>query len=83
MSGGQGQFHGRQPRTCGEACLEGSRHRWAFRSLLLPPAYTASMARLATPLQPELAQCNRAPAQLWLPHWTLSHCVRAMVSRST
>jgi len=41
------------------------------------------MANLATPLRPDLAQCNRAPAQLWLPHWTLSHCVRAMVSRST
>lgn len=41
------------------------------------------MATLAPPLQPVLAQRNRAPAQLWLPHWSLSHCVRAIVSRST
>jgi len=41
------------------------------------------MATLATPLQPQLAQRNRAPAQLWLPRWQLSRCVRAVVSRST
>jgi AraC-like DNA-binding protein len=41
------------------------------------------MATLATPLQPQLAQRNRAPAQLWLPRWQLSQCVRAVVSRST
>lgn len=40
------------------------------------------MATVAAP-QPVLAQRNRAPAQLWLPHWSLSHCVRAVVSRST
>jgi AraC-like DNA-binding protein len=41
------------------------------------------MATLATPLQPQLTQRNRAPAQLWLPRWELSRCVRAMVCRST
>ena len=41
------------------------------------------MATLATPLQPDLAARNRAPAQLWLPRWELSRCVRAVVSRST
>ena len=41
------------------------------------------MAHLATPPHPELAGRNRAPAQLWLPHWSLSQCVRAVVSRST
>ena len=41
------------------------------------------MAHLATPPQPALAALNRAPAQLWLPRFSLSHCVRAVVSRST
>lgn len=41
------------------------------------------MAYLATPPSPLLAQRNRAPACLWLPHWSLSHCVRAVVTRST
>lgn len=46
-------------------------------------AYTGPMATLATPPQPALAQINRAPVQLWLPSWGLSHCVRAIVTRST
>jgi AraC-like DNA-binding protein len=41
------------------------------------------MATLAQPLQPQLAARNRAPAQLWLPQPALSHCVRAVVTRST
>lgn len=41
------------------------------------------MATLATPLQPQLAERNLAPARLWLPRWQLSRCVRAVVSRST
>lgn len=46
-------------------------------------AYTAAMAYLAQTLQPALAALNRAPVQLWLPRPSLSHCVRAIVSRST
>lgn len=41
------------------------------------------MATLAAPPQLDLARRNRAPAQLWLPCWQLSRCVRAVVSRST
>ena len=41
------------------------------------------MAHLATPPQPALAALNRAPAQLWLPRFSLSHCVRAVIARST
>lgn len=41
------------------------------------------MAHLATPPQPRLAALNRAPAQLWLPRFALSQCVRAVVARST
>lgn len=41
------------------------------------------MAMLAQPLQPALAALNRAPVRLWLPHPSLSHCVRAFVARST
>lgn len=32
---------------------------------------------------PALAALNRAPARLWLPRPELSHCVRALVTRST
>lgn len=42
-----------------------------------------AMAHLAHPLAPALAALNRAPARLWLPRFSLSHCVRAVVSRST
>lgn len=41
------------------------------------------MARLASPPQPALAALNRAPVQLWLPRFSLSRCLRAVVSRST
>lgn len=41
------------------------------------------MAHLAAPPQPALAARNRAPVQMWLPHWSLSHCVRAVVARNT
>ncbi|MED5620213.1 helix-turn-helix domain-containing protein [Ideonella sp. BN130291] len=41
------------------------------------------MAYLAQTPQPALAAVNRAPVQLWLPRASLSHCVRAMVFRST
>lgn len=41
------------------------------------------MAAIAQPILPALAQRNRAPVRLWLPHESLSHCVRAVVARST
>lgn len=41
------------------------------------------MAHLAQMLQPALAARNHAPVRLWLPRPSLSHCVRAMVARST
>lgn len=41
------------------------------------------MATIAEPLQPTLAALNRAPVRLWLPQPSLSHCVRAVVARST
>lgn len=41
------------------------------------------MAQLAVPIQPALAGRNRAPTSLWLPRWSLSRCVRAVVVRST
>ena len=41
------------------------------------------MAFLAPPLQPMLAALNRAPVRLWLPHPSLSRCVRAILSRTT
>ena len=41
------------------------------------------MAYLATPAQPALAALNRAPVQLWLPRFSLSQCIRAVVARST
>jgi AraC-like DNA-binding protein len=41
------------------------------------------MAYLATPPQPTLAALNRAPVQLWLPRFTLTLCIRAIVARST
>jgi AraC-like DNA-binding protein len=41
------------------------------------------MAHLATPAQPTWAALNRAPAQLWLPRFSLSQCIRAVVARST
>lgn len=46
-------------------------------------SYTAAMAYLAQPLQTHLASLNRAQVRLWLPHPSLSGCVRAMVSRNT
>ena len=48
-----------------------------------PHVYTVPMASLAQPMLPMLAAVNRAPARLWLPHPSLSHCVRAIVARST
>jgi len=41
------------------------------------------MAHLATPPQAALAALNRARVQLWLPRFSLSRCVRAVVTRST
>ena len=41
------------------------------------------MATLSQPLEPALAALNRAPVRLWLPHPSLSHCVRALLARST
>jgi AraC-like DNA-binding protein len=41
------------------------------------------MATVAEPLHPTLAARNRAPVRLWLPHPSLSHCVRAVLARST
>lgn len=41
------------------------------------------MAHLATPPQPALAALNRAPVQLWLPRYSLTQCVRAVVARRT
>ena len=46
-------------------------------------AYNAPMPHF-TPIPPtKLAALNRASVQLWLPHASLSHCVRAVVVRST
>lgn len=41
------------------------------------------MASIAQPAQPTWAARNRAPVQMWLPHPSLSGCVRAIVARST
>jgi len=41
------------------------------------------MAVLSQPFQPPLAALNRAPVRMWLPQPSLSHCVRAIVARST
>ena len=41
------------------------------------------MAHLAAAPEPSLAALNRAPVRLWLPQPSLSHCVRAIVARST
>lgn len=41
------------------------------------------MAHLATPPQPALAALNRAPVQLWLPRYSLTQCIRAVVARRT
>ncbi len=65
------------------ACLERNRQRRGLAAAALVLAYTAPMASLVQPLQPALAALNRAPARLWLPRASLSHCVRAIVSRST
>lgn len=41
------------------------------------------MALVAQPTHPALAARNRAPVRMWLPHPSLSACVRAFVARST
>lgn len=41
------------------------------------------MAAVAQPLLPKAAAHHRASVRLWLPHASLSHCIRAVVARST
>lgn len=58
------------------------------RNLAAPPAHSGwsivqFMAILAQYPAPFLAAQNQASVRLWLPRPALSHCVRAMIARST